>query len=110
MNKKWVLYNHDEEKVLDISNKYGIPKLLATILVNRNITDSEKIKIFLNPTRNDFYNPYKMPDMEKAINRIMEAIKKQEKVIVYGDYDVDGITSTMVLKSFLDEHGLKVRI
>lgn len=110
MNKKWELYNLDEEMIADVASKYDIPKLLATVLVNRNIINSENIKVFLNPTRNDFYDPYQMPDMQKAVNRIMQAIENQEKVIIYGDYDVDGITSTMVLKSFLDEHGLEVRI
>ena len=108
MNKKWELANPDFKKVEEISKKYNISKLLATILVNRKIDDEEKINVYLNPTRNDFHDPYKMPDMKKAVDRIIKAIKNQEKVVIYGDYDVDGITSTMVLKKFLEEHGLNV--
>ena len=108
MNKKWQIYDVNEEEVNRISNEYEINKLLATILYNRNIVDDEDIRTFLNPTRNDFHNPYLMPDMEKAIDRIQEAIEKKEKVIVYGDYDVDGITSITVLKKFLAERGLEV--
>ncbi len=108
MNKKWQIYEVDEEKVEEISNKYHVNKLLATILANRNIVNEEQIRLFLNPTRNDFHNPYLMTDMEKAINRIVEAIEKQEKVTIYGDYDVDGITSITVLKSFLKDRGLEV--
>lgn len=65
------------------------------------------IKIFLDPKRKDFHNPYLMPDMEKAVDRIVKAIETKEKVIVYGDYDVDGITSITVLKKFLQERGLE---
>ena len=108
MNKKWQIYEVDEEKVEELSNKYHLNKLLATILANRNIVNEEEIRLFLNPTRNDFHNPYLITDMEKAINRIVEAIEKQEKVTIYGDYDVDGITSITVLKSFLKDRGLEV--
>ena len=108
MNKKWQIYEVDEEKVEEISKKYHVNKLLATILANRNIVNEEDIRLFLNPTRNDFHDPYLITDMEKAINRIVEAIEKQEKVTIYGDYDVDGITSITVLKSFLKDRGLEV--
>lgn len=108
MNKKWQFCECDEEKVEELSNKYNISKLLATILVNRNIIKDEDIRIFLNPTRNDFHDPYLLPDMGKAVDRIVTAIKNKEKIVIYGDYDVDGITSITVLKSFLEERGLQV--
>ena len=108
MNKKWQIYQTDENKVKEIQEKYKINKLLATILVNREITEKSQIEKFLNPKRNDFYNPYEMPDMEKAIERIIKAIENKEKIIIYGDYDVDGITSVTVLKSFLEERGIHV--
>lgn len=108
MNKKWEINKPDEEKVKEIENKYAINNLLAKILVNRGITTEEEIRAFLNPTRKDFYNPYLMPDMEKAVERILKAINNKEKVLIYGDYDVDGITSVTVLKSFLEERGLNV--
>lgn len=108
MRKKWEFYNTDENEVLHISEKYNINKLLATILVNRHIVEEEQIKVFLNPTRGNFHNPLLMPDMKIALNRVLKAIENKEKVIIYGDYDVDGITSTTVLKSFLEERGLHV--
>lgn len=108
MNKKWQIYQVNDEKVKELQEKYNINKLLSTILVNRGITEEKQIQKFLNPKRNDFYNPYEMPDMEIAVNRILQAIKNSEKTIIYGDYDVDGITSVTVLKSFLEERGLKV--
>ena len=110
MNKKWELYETDYELVKKIQEENNISEILATILVNRNIIDRDEIKMFKNTTRNDFHDPYLMPDMEKAVQRIMQAIDKKEKVMIYGDYDVDGITSITVLKKFLEEIGLNVRI
>ena len=108
MNKKWQIYETNENKVKEISEKYNLNKLLSTILVNRNITQEEEVRLFLKPTRGDFHNPFLMQDMEKAVERILIAIEKKEKVTIYGDYDVDGITSITVLKSFLQERGLEV--
>ena len=108
MNKKWEFYNSDENKIKEISQKFNISELLATVLVNRNIIKDEDVKLFLDPTRNDFHDPYLMPDMEIAVNRIVKAIEEQEKTMIYGDYDVDGITSITVLSKFLKECGLDV--
>lgn len=107
MNKKWEFYEKNSEEIIDIAKKHNISELLTKILVNRGITDDKEIDTFLNPTRNDFYDPYLMPDMDKAVERIIKAINNQEKVMIYGDYDVDGITSITVLKKFLEERGLK---
>ena len=106
MKKKWEFYDTDIDKVNDISKEFNISNLLAKILVNRGITDSKKIEVFLNPTRNDFYDPFLMPDMEKTVERIITAINNKEKTIIFGDYDVDGITSITVLKKYLEERGL----
>ena len=107
MNKKWECYNLDNEKVEELVKKRHITNLLASILVNRGIIDGEKINVFLNPTRKDFYNPFLMPDMEIAVKRIVKAIENKEKIMIYGDYDADGITSITVLKKYLNEIGLK---
>lgn len=111
MNKKWECIELDNEKIKNvekIENEYGISNLLAKILVNRNLIKKEDIDLFLKPTRHDFHNPYLMPDMELAVNRIIEAINNNEKILIYGDYDVDGITSITVLKSFLIERKANV--
>ena len=108
MNKKWEFYKTDENLVKQISEKFNIGKLLSTILVNRNILDDEEIRIFLNPTREDFHDPYLLPDMLKAVDRIIEALNNRQKIIIYGDYDVDGITSITVLKRFLEERGIEI--
>lgn len=107
MNKKWEYYDVNEEEIKEISDKFNISNLLAKILINREVINYDEIKKFLAPTRNDFYNPFLMPDMEIAVDRIIKAIENNEKVMIYGDYDVDGITSTTVLKQFLAERGLE---
>ena len=107
MRKKWKYKELDEERIDEIVKKFDVPELLATVLVNRGIVDDEEIRVFLNPTRSDFHDPYLMPDMEIAVERIIKAIDNQEKVIIYGDYDVDGITSITVLKKFLKTCGLE---
>lgn len=107
MNKKWKIYEVDEKKVEEISSKYNLNKLISTILANRNITTEEEIRLFLSPTRKDFHNPFLITDMEKSVERIIKAIENNEKVTIYGDYDVDGITSITVLKSFLKDRGLE---
>ena len=108
MNKKWECPEIDEIKLNNLIEKYKIDRILAKILVNKEIDNEEKLKHFLNPTRNDFYNPFLLPDMEIATNRILEAIQKNEKIIIYGDYDADGITSVTVLKKFLEERNINV--
>lgn len=101
MKKKWEYYSCNEKRIEEIQEKFGVTRLLATILVNRGITEEDKIRKFLEPTREDFYDPFLMPDMEIAVNRIIEAMNKKEKIMIYGDYDVDGITSISVLQKFL---------
>ena len=108
MNKKWECYEKDVESIKKVQEEFKVSSLLATIIVNKGLRTKEEIEIFLNPTRNDFHNPYLMPDMEIAVNRIIKAIENKEKVIIYGDYDVDGITSITVLKKFLSDRGLQV--
>ena len=106
MTKKWQIYESNNEKIEEISQKYNLNKLLATILVNRKIEENQ-IEIYLNPNRKNFHDPFLMPDMEIAVNRILKAMKNKEKIIIYGDYDVDGITSITVLKSFLNDIGVE---
>lgn len=110
MNKKWEIKKGEnlDKRVEDIKNKFNISSLVARIIANKNLSD-EKIEQFLKPTRHDFYDPFLMPDMDKAIDRIVEAIEKKEKIVIYGDYDADGITSTTILKRFFKDLKVEVR-
>lgn len=108
MYRKWQYNDNNQERAKEISKEFNISLLVSQIIANKNLTD-EKIKIFLEPTRHNFYDPFLLPDMEKGVNRILKAIENKEEVLIYGDYDVDGITSTTVLMNFLEERGLKVK-
>ena len=108
MNKKWEICKENKNDIDKISEENGLSNLISSILASRGIIEKEKVREFLNPTRDDFHNPFLMPDMEKAVDRILKAIQTQEKAIIYGDYDVDGITSITVLKKFLEERNLQV--
>lgn len=108
MLKKWETYNVDNDAVVRLAQKNNISLLLARILINRGIDTDEKIKKFLYPSLDDLYNPYMLNDMEIAVERIVKAIEQNEKITVYGDYDVDGITSVTILKQFLDEQNVVV--
>ncbi len=112
MIKKWIIEENNNEKIEYIKEKFELNHLTAKILSNRNILGKEMdyndIRKFLNPTRNDFYDPFLLPDMEKAIDRIEEAITKNEKILIYGDYDADGITSTTLLTKFFKDIGINV--
>ena len=108
MNKKWECPEVDEAKANNLISEYKMDKILAKVLANKGIGNEKELELFLNPTRNDFHDPFLMPDMEIAVDRILKAIEDKEKIIIYGDYDADGITSTTVLKNFLEERGLEV--
>lgn len=110
MNKKWEIRKGDnlDKRVEEIKSKFNIRGLVARIIATKNLPD-EKIEQFLKPTRHDFYDPFLMPDMDKAIDRITKAIKKSEKIVIYGDYDADGITSTTILKRFFKDLKVEVR-
>lgn len=110
MNKKWEVKISDDELTNKIANEFNISKLVARILANKGLKESNEIEVFLNPRRSDFHDPFLMPDMKIAVDRIIKAIETKEKVAIYGDYDVDGITSSTVLKRFLSERGLDADI
>lgn len=105
MLKKWESYQIDETKIQEIAKKHNINELLARILLNRNIDTDEKIEKFLYPKLEYLNDPFLYQGMEKAVDSILKAIQNKEKITIYGDYDVDGITSITILKKFLDENG-----
>ncbi len=108
MIKKWNCSKVDNDKVDAIATQNGISKLLAKIILSRGIDDENCVKNFLNPEIQALNNPFLFNDMELAVDAIISAIDNKEKITIYGDYDVDGITSVAVLKSFLIEQGAEV--
>lgn len=108
MIKKWEFYNSDEKLVDDICEKYNLNKVIGKIIVNRHVVNDEDVRIFITPTRDDFHDPFLFKGMNVAVERIIKAINNKEKILIYGDYDVDGITSTTVLKKYLMDRGISV--
>lgn len=105
MKKKWVILeeknNVPKELIDDISNELGFPELFSKILILRDLDTPEKAREFIFSNVNDFHDPFKLNDMEEAVERIIDAIKSGQKIRIYGDYDVDGITSVALLYSSL---------
>ena len=95
-------------EVNKLVNALGISEVTAKILVNRDITDVESARIFLNPELQKFFDPFLMKDMGAAVDRIIAAINNSERICVYGDYDVDGMSGTALLIRTLKRFGCKV--
>ena len=101
--KNWILKNFNQEKIVFLKDNFFLDEITAKLLVLRNIK-KEDIKSFLNPSIKNFLpNPNNLMDMEKSSLRVFETIKKKEKIGIFGDYDVDGATSTALLGKYFSE-------
>lgn len=103
----WIYPSH-EEGFFDLSKEYGIPALIAEVLISRGLKTKEQAHSYLYGQLPDLLAPELFPDMDKAVQRIEEAMQKDESILVYGDNDVDGMTSAALLTDFLQQIGLKV--
>jgi len=104
MDKRWILKKQYEQAVIeDFANKLNIEKPLATLLFSRGINTIEAANEFFNPDIGKLHDPFLMKNMDIAVERLSKAIIKNEKILVYGDYDVDGTTAVALLYSFLSE-------
>ena len=103
----WIYPNYDENFIKELES-YSISKNIAKILNARNITDITSVKKYFSDEYEEGYDPFLMHDMQKAVDRINEAIENEEKILVYGDYDADGITSTVLLVETLISMGANV--
>jgi single-stranded-DNA-specific exonuclease len=103
MQKRWNILPGDEQKSIALQNALKINQTLCKILVQRGIDTFELAKKYFRPQLSDLHDPWLMKDMEKAVHRIFEAFSKKEKILVYGDYDVDGTTSVACMFQFLQK-------
>lgn len=106
MRKIWNVKKCDAGQAAALAAETGISTLLAGVLLNRGIDNREKVEEFLHPEKWDYHDPYLLPDMAAAVKRIRQAIDSREQIVVYGDYDADGITATTVLLKCLKKWGL----
>ncbi|MFY9223722.1 MAG: single-stranded-DNA-specific exonuclease RecJ [Blastocatellia bacterium] len=106
--KHWRLYDYDKKRVMRLAHSLGLFETTACLLIRRGIFTTKEASKFLSPKLSDLYPPFLMCDMALAINRISQAIEKKEKILIYGDYDVDGTTATVILKKALEAVGASV--
>lgn len=107
MQKKWVIKDYDKDQVLKLKNDFKLTDIMSKLLLARDIKYNE-IDKFLNGTLKDIKDPYLLKDMNKLVDRIDKAIQNKEKICIYGDYDVDGITSITIMYQFLSSLGADV--
>jgi len=111
METKWILHQSiDKQRVAEIVKVLNIDENLATLLVQRGITNYEEAKTFFRPSLSQLHDPFLMKDMDKAVERVLSAIRNGEKVLVYGDYDVDGTTAVAVVYTYLKPFFKKKKI
>ena len=106
INKRWVVKDQGEPQVVEnLSAALGIAPVLANLLVQRGIDTVEKADRFFNPSLAHLHDPFLMKDMDKAVARVEQAVRNGEKIMVYGDYDVDGTTAVALVYKFLRQIG-----
>jgi single-stranded-DNA-specific exonuclease len=104
MDKRWVVKEKGDTAVVkQLAGALGVSVSLANLMVQRNITSADEAKAFFNPSLEYLHDPFLMKDMNIAVDRISAAVKKNEKILVYGDYDVDGTTAVALMYSFLKD-------
>ena len=102
--RKWILKDPaDAETVSRLSSELGVDPVLAELLVQRGVTTFAQARSFFRPSLDDLHDPFLMKDMDKAVERVGRAVATGEKILVYGDYDVDGTTAVSLVYSFLRE-------
>ncbi len=105
MRFKWIIQSPNEAVILKLQRKLGVSNLLARCIYNRGLTTPEQASVFLHPRLRDLKDPMLLPNMEIMTNRLWEAREKQEKIVIFGDYDVDGVTSTALLIEIFERLG-----
>ena len=106
IQKRWVVKPQgDRQAVKTLSSQLNMSTVLTNLLVQRGIDTVEKAKKFFAPSLHDLHDPFLMKDMDRAVERIEEAVKRGEKVMIYGDYDVDGTTAVALVYKFLSQIG-----
>ncbi len=108
MKKQWVIEKQNPKLKEKLAKTLGISSVTAQVLINRGIYDEAQAELFLKSTLFDLPSPYLMRGMDKAVERIKKAIQDKEKIAIYGDYDVDGVTATSLLYIFLNSLGTNV--
>ncbi|MCQ2184973.1 MAG: single-stranded-DNA-specific exonuclease RecJ [Bacteroidales bacterium] len=103
-DKKWLVHTPSDTEAVDrLTSELGIDRVLASLLVQRGITTFQQSRDFFRPSLDNLHDPFLMKDMDKAVERLHRAVESGEKILVYGDYDVDGTTAVSLVYSFLKD-------
>lgn len=102
--KRWTFIPKSTESTTELEEKLGLSKELVELLYQRGVTSFEEAQDFFRPQLEHIHDPFLMKDMDKAVARVMKAFEKEEKILVYGDYDVDGTTAVSLMYTFLIKH------
>ena len=104
MEKKWIYQEVDESELLELQNELPIHPVFLRLLIQRGVKNYDEAKKFFRPSLDHLHDPFLMKDMDKAVARLLRALENDEKVLIYGDYDVDGTTSVALVYSFLKRY------
>ena len=104
MNKTWSTKKPDLSIVKKLAEDLNVSEIISQLLVQRGIKNFEEAKLFFRPKISDLHDPFLMKNMNVAVKRIESAISRKERVLIYGDYDVDGTTSVAMMYSFLKKY------
>src|SRR4051794_35926631 len=105
---RWELQGCDDAASVALAAALGVAPVVARLLCQRGLGDPQLAARFLNPSLDQLHDPMALADMRVAVDRILAAIARKERVAIHGDYDVDGITSTVILKRALEMLGADV--
>lgn len=108
MEKQWIIKSATPDQSASLSNALGVDPIIAQLLINRSISDVAEASDFLKADLSGLNDPYLFKDMDKAVERIRLAAKNAETILVFGDYDVDGVTSSVILNKIFKKMGIKV--
>ncbi len=105
--KKWIISSQDQQKTELLEHSLGIPSLAAKVLVARGVDDEKTAREYLEKDISHLHDPFLLKDMDAAVERIRRAVRDGEQIAIYGDYDVDGVTSTCIMVKYLSSLGAK---
>lgn len=100
--KRWTIKKHNQADVKTLAEALQISPIIAALLISRGFETAEQAHKFLNPSYDDLHEPLQMKGMREAVGRILKAVENKEKILIWGDYDVDGTTGTVVLRKALE--------
>ncbi len=100
--------NIDKDRIMEVSQKFSVTPEVAEVLLARNISTDAEIDAFLNPSLDDLHDPFLLDDMKEVVEKVQNAIEKQKRILIFGDYDVDGISASYILLDYFEQLGATV--